>query len=37
MGLKNKLVKALFGDIIRAEIEKSSKQIVSYVPEEVVK
>lgn len=31
MSVREKLVKALFGDIVRAEIEKSSKQIVSYV------
>lgn len=31
MNFREKLVKALFGDIIRTEIEKSSKQIVSYV------
>lgn len=32
MSLKARLVKALFGDVIRDEVEKSSKQIVSHVP-----
>lgn len=32
MGLRERLVKALFGDVIRDEVEKSSKQIVSHVP-----
>jgi HK97 family phage portal protein len=31
MSLRDRLVKALFGGVIRAEIEKSSRQIVSHV------
>lgn len=31
MNIKEKIVKALFGDFIRTEIEKSSKQIVTYI------
>ncbi|MCX5784577.1 MAG: phage portal protein [Elusimicrobia bacterium] len=31
MGIRERLVKALFGGVIRAEVEKSSKQIISYV------
>ena len=30
MGIKASIVKALFGDVIKDEIEKSSKQIISY-------
>ncbi len=32
MGMRERLVKALFGDVIRDEVEKSSKQVVSHVP-----
>ncbi len=31
MGLKEKIIKALFGTLIKNEIEKSSKQMVSYI------
>ena len=32
MGIKELIVKTLFGSVIREEVEKSSKQIVSHVP-----
>ncbi len=32
MGLRERIVKALFGGVIREEVEKSSKQVVSHVP-----
>jgi len=31
MGIREQLINALFGGVIRAEVEKSSKQIISYV------
>jgi HK97 family phage portal protein len=31
MGIKEKIVKALFGDVIQDEIQKSSKQVISYI------
>ncbi len=31
MGLRERIVKALFGDVIQEEVSKSSKQIISYV------
>ncbi|OGS32970.1 MAG: phage portal protein [Elusimicrobia bacterium RIFOXYA2_FULL_53_38] len=31
MSLKEKIVKSLFGDLIQAEVQKSSKQVISYI------